>query len=144
MDTTLFLDWFHNTFIPFVQQELLKLGLEPRAILTLDNCSAHPDPELLLSKDKMITTVFTRKCDTTDLTHGSRGNTALKLRYRKKLLRKLLIEDDMGVNIVDFVKSIHMLQVSHLVAEVREEIPQSTFRKSWQKIFQHLVCPRHK
>lgn len=74
MDTTLFLDWFHNTFIPFVQQELLKLGVEPRAILTLDNCSANPDPELLLSKDKMITTIFTRKCDITDLTHGSRGN----------------------------------------------------------------------
>ena len=40
----------------------------------------------------------------------------------------------MGVNIVDFVKSIHMLQVSHLVSEAWEEIPQSTFRKSWQKI----------
>ena len=65
---------------------------------------------------------------------------APKLRCRKKLLRKLLIEDDMGVNIVDFVKSIHMLQVSHLVAEAWEEIPQSTFRKSWQKILQHLVC----
>ena len=36
----------------------------------------------------------------------------------------------MGVNIVDFVKSIHMLQVFHLVAEAWEEIP---VRKSWQK-----------
>ena len=135
MDTSLFLDWFHNTFVPFVQQELLKLGLEPRAILTRDNCLAHPDPELLVSKDKMITIQFLPANVTSLIQPMDQGVIqALKLRYRKKLLRKLLIEDDMGVNIVDFVKSIHMLQVSHLVAEAWEEIPQSTFRKSWQKI----------
>ena len=73
----LFLDWFHNTFVPFIQQELLNLGLEPRALLTLDNCSAHPDPELLVSKDKNdYHTVFTHKCDITDPTHGLRGNTS--------------------------------------------------------------------
>ena len=92
----------------------------------------QPDPELLVSKDKMITI----PANVTSLIQPMDQGVlqALKLRCRKKLLQKLLIEDDMGVNIVDFVKSIHMLQVSPLVAEAWEEIPQSTFRKSWQKI----------
>ena len=69
---------------------------------------------------------------------------ALKLRYRKKLLQKLLIEDDMGVNIADFIKSIHMLQVSHLVAEVREKFLKALLGSHGRRFFQHLVCPRHK
>ena len=102
----------------------------------------HPDPELLVSKNKMITTQFLSANVTSLIYPMDEGVIqALKLRYRKKLIQKLLIEDDMGVNIVDFVKSIHMLQVSHLVAEAWEEILLGSHGR---RFFQHLVGPRHK
>ena len=37
--------------MPHVQENLLKLGEEPGAVLVLDNCSAHAVPEYLVSKD---------------------------------------------------------------------------------------------
>ena len=59
---------------------------------------------------------------------------ALKLHYKKKLLRRLIIEDDRGQSVVDFLKSVNMKTVTHLIAESWEEIKPDTFRKSWKKI----------
>ena len=56
---------------------------------------------------------------------------ALKLIYRKKLLSRLLIEDDRGESLVDFLKSINMKKV---ITESWKEIKPETIRKSWQKI----------
>ena len=35
-------DWFQNCFILDVKKKLTELGEEPKALLQLDNCSAHP------------------------------------------------------------------------------------------------------
>ena len=37
VDTIIFNDWFQNCFAPDVKKMLTELGLEPRAILILDN-----------------------------------------------------------------------------------------------------------
>ena len=58
---------------------------------------------------------------------------ALKLRYKKKLLRRLLIEDDRGGSVVDFLKSVDM-KVVEFVAEAWDEIKSDTLQKSWRKI----------
>ena len=34
------------------------MGLEPKALLILDNCSAHPDEDSLVSADGLVTTKF--------------------------------------------------------------------------------------
>ena len=59
---------------------------------------------------------------------------ALKQRYKKQLLQQLLIEHDNGVSVPQFLRSINMEIVAEYVAEAWEEIPSSTFRKSWHKI----------
>ena len=48
MNSTIFTEWFHNKFVPIVQKKLVELGLEPKAVLVLDNCSAHPDETELI------------------------------------------------------------------------------------------------
>ena len=58
MDSSLFHDWFHNNFVPYVHKELQSLGLEERAVLVLDNCSAHPSTENLVSDDGKIFVKF--------------------------------------------------------------------------------------
>ena len=135
MTASIFLDWFHGTFVPNVRLELKKLGLEPRAVLILDNCSAHPDSDLLVSTCGKITAKFLPANVTSLIQPMDQGVIeALKLRYKKKLLRKLLIEDDRGIPVIDFVRSIDMQQVAYLVAEAWDEIAPHTLRKSWRKI----------
>ncbi len=58
MDSQIFLSWFQEEFVPFVQAELRNLELEPKAILFLDICSAHPSEELLVSPDGLIMAKF--------------------------------------------------------------------------------------
>ena len=139
MDSGIFLDWFQHTFVPEVRKELTKLGVEPKAVLVLDNCSAHPDSELLVSSDGKIRAKFLPANVTSLIQPMDQGVIqAVKLRYRKKLLRKLIIEDERGASLVDFIKSVDMKKVAYLAAEAWEEIPPSTLRKSWQKILPRI------
>ena len=54
MNTQLFHNWFHQDFVPYVKEKLRLLGKELRAVLILDNCSAHPEEEELVSEDGEI------------------------------------------------------------------------------------------
>ena len=51
MSFDIFYGWFHQSFIPTVRKELCSLGLEPKVVLVLDNCPAHPNEEDLISDD---------------------------------------------------------------------------------------------
>ena len=135
MESGLFQDWFHHTFVPFVRTKLTELGQECRAILVLDNCSAHPDSSELVSDDGKITVKFLPPNVTSLIQPMDQGVLqAVKRRYKKKLLRALIIGDDRGVSLIDFLKSVTMKTVVNLVAEAWKEIEPSTLRKSWQKI----------
>ena len=58
MSSEIFHAWFHNSFISTVCKELSSLGLEPKAVLVLDNCPAHPNEEDLNSDDGNITALY--------------------------------------------------------------------------------------
>ena len=58
VDTAIFSLWFHDHFVSFVQKKLQKLKLPKKALLIVDNCSAHPDEELLVSKNKLVKAMF--------------------------------------------------------------------------------------
>jgi len=58
VNTNIFSEWFHNYFVPHVQEKLRERGKEPRALLVLDNCSAHPDQDLLISQDGKVKASF--------------------------------------------------------------------------------------
>ena len=136
MSSEIFHAWFHNSFIPTVRKELSSLGLEPKAVLVLDNCPAHPNEEDLSSDDgNNHRPLLATKCHFLDPTTMDQGVlVALKRRYKKKLLQRLLIEDENGVSLIDFLKSVNMKIVTELIAESWGEIKESTLRKSWRKI----------
>ena len=54
MNSELFHDWFHQDFVPYVRSKLSSLGRECKVVLVLDNCSAHPNAEELVSDDGKI------------------------------------------------------------------------------------------
>ena len=135
MTTDQFIEWFHNDFVPYVRKELESIGKEPTAVLVLDNCSAHPDSDDLTSTDGKIFAKFLPPNVTSLIQPMDQGVIeSVKRRYKLKLLRKLVIEDECGVSVVDFLKGINLKIVADLVYESWSETSSSTLRKSWQKI----------
>lgn len=55
---------------------------------------------------------------------------ALKRRYKKKLVSRLILADDSGKSVAEFLKSINMKVVVDLVKEAWDEIKAETLRKS--------------
>ena len=43
MDSSIFNNWFHNSFVPFCRKALIEKGLPQKAMLFLDNALSHPD-----------------------------------------------------------------------------------------------------
>ena len=93
---------FHNSFIPTVCKELSSLGLEPKAVLVLDNCPAHPNEEDLISDDGNIATLYLPP-NVTFLIQPMDQGVLVALKHRKKLLRRLLIENGNGASLIDFL-----------------------------------------
>ena len=135
MDCNLFREWFHDHFIPCVRTSLLALGQESKAVLVLDNCSAHPDQSELISDDGIIIAKFLPPNVTSLIQPMDQGVIEnVKRRYKKKLLRRVIIADDQGQSIIDFIKSVNMSKVIQYVSESWDEVNANTLRKSWNKI----------
>lgn len=104
-------------------------------MLLIDNCSAHPDASQLISDDGEIEVKFLPPNVTALIQPMDQGVLqALKRNYKKKLIRRLVLEDDRGESVLDFLKSINMKSVVKLVSEAWDEVKVDTFRKSWRKI----------
>ena len=89
MSTSIFSDWFHHTFVPTVRKKLRELGVEPKAVLVLDNCSAHPNEDELVSEDQKIVAKFLPPNVTSLIQPMDQGVLeSLKRCYRRKLLEK--------------------------------------------------------
>ena len=88
MNAKIFLDWFHHTFVPYIQQKLREMNLEPKAIL-LDNCLAHPDE--LVSDNGRVIGKFLPPNITSLIQPMDQGVLeSIKRHYRRKILEKLL------------------------------------------------------
>lgn len=58
VNAEIFENWFHGNFVPTVRKRLPELGVEPKVVLLLDNCSAHPNIDDLVSSDGKIRATF--------------------------------------------------------------------------------------
>ena len=142
MNTEIFLTWFHKTFVPIVKKKLQELDVEPRAVLILDNCSAHPSEDQLVSADGKIMAKFLPPNVTSLIQPMDQGVLeSLKRRYRRKILEELVLQDADGVSILDYLKSINMLRVTTVIAACWDEIPEKTLRLSWRKILPEGPAP---
>ena len=113
----------------------MELGLEPKAVLVLANCSAHPDETELISKDGKVIAKYLPPNVTSLIQPMDQGVLeSLKRRYRRKILEELIFQDEEGTTIPDYLKRIKMLKVSNLIGACWDEIPNKTFQLSWSKI----------
>ena len=110
INTVIFNDWFQNCFVPDVKKKLTEIGQEPKALLILDNCSAHPNEDELASSDGLIVAKFLPPNVTSLIQPMDQGVLeCLKRIYRKSILKDLIsqTEDDM----LGFLKKIDILKV---------------------------------
>ena len=142
MDSQIFSDWFHKDFVPSVTKYLKERGLTVKALLLLDNAPSHPDLPTLVSKDGNIKALFLPPNTTSLFQPMDQGVIeAMKRRYRKALLQKLLLEDQEGRSIIQFVKQINMKDVVYMTAAAWEDIPSLTLTKSWNKLLRTAEVP---
>lgn len=60
-----------------------------------------------------------------------------KRKYRRKLLSEILgkLDSEGDTNLIQALKSINFKDVIYMAAEAYDEIPSSTFTKSWKKVW---------
>lgn len=86
MDRSLFSEWFYDCFIPNVRQYSLRTGIAPKALLLMDNCSAHHCRDKLVSDDGLIETIFLPPNVTSIAQPMDQGVIQnIKLLFRRKL-----------------------------------------------------------
>ena len=110
----IFHKWFHNSFVPTVHLKLSSLGLEQKAVLVWT--TAQPIPMLKNWSAKMERSPPTTCHQMLSQPMDQGVLKALKCRYKKKILRRLLIEENIEF-VVDFLKSVGMKVVADLIAE---------------------------
>ncbi len=135
VNSVIFTDWFHQNFVPKARKGLQDLGVEPKAILLLDNCSAHPNEEDLVSSDGKIIAKYLPPNVTSLIQPMDQGVLeSMKRRYKRKILEELIFKDTEGVPIPEFLKKINMLRVTTLISASWNEITAKTIQLSWRKI----------
>lgn len=126
----LFKTWFFTSFIPEVKEFQSERGLSGKAILLVDNASAHINLE---SDDGLIRTMKL-PANTTSIIQPSDQNLILplKVKYRKLLLRELStvgLGDPQG-----FLKSFNLKQCIRLLHQAWTEMKPLVLVKSWNKM----------
>ena len=119
--------------MPDVKKNLIELGQKPKAFLILDNCSAHPSEDELVSNDDQIVTKFPPPNVTSLIQPMDQGVLeCLKRIYRQSVLNELVFQTE--GDILTFMKKIDMLRVVEKIANAWEQISPEKIRKSCEKL----------
>ena len=136
MDSSIFNNWFHNSFVPFCQKALSEKGRSQKAIFLLDNASSHPDNNDHTLEDGQITCLYMPPNTTSVLQPMDQGVLEnIKKRYKKDLLLQLLYEGDSDCNIAEFRKTLNIKYAVLMTAKSWNEVEQQTIAKSWKKLW---------
>ncbi|XP_055633736.1 jerky protein homolog-like [Toxorhynchites rutilus septentrionalis] len=139
MTRLLFRQWFHEEFVPAVRKFSAERGLEPKALLVLDNCTSHYDvDESLQSDDGLIQVIYfppnvTAECQPMD----QAVINAIKRKYKRKLMLALILENE-HLSFEERLKKINLQQCISWLATSWEEISDKTIRNSWKKLIDGL------
>jgi hypothetical protein len=118
-------------FVPSVQRHLKNKHLEPKALLLLDNCPAHPPADSLISKDGRIRVMYLPKNTTAliqPLDQGIMYN--FKVNYRWELLLSLLSS---GCDVPEFLKLLTLKEVAYKIGLALDCISKETVQNCWRK-----------
>ncbi len=123
-----------------MQKKLKNIGIEPRAVLLLDNCSAHPDEAELVSRDRKVIAKFLPPNVTSLIQPMDQGIlVSIKRHYKRNFLEELVFQEDDDLSIVTFLKSINMLKVYSVIAASWDGVSPSSLQLSWRNILTNIT-----
>ena len=115
MTSTIFEHWFHMEFVPAVRKHLRQQRLEPKALLLLDNCPAHPPASSLISRDSKTRVSYLPK-NTSKIQGLDQGViSTFKMIYRRELIKKIVSNDR---PVQESLKALNLKERSTLLAKV--------------------------
>lgn len=138
MNADLFKEWFDLEFVPKVKDHLRSINLPIKAILLLDNAPTHPQNIICQSADIKI--IFLPPNVTSLVQPMDQGVIeSLKRRYRRKFVSEILQRsENRDKGLIDVVKEITIKDVIYMLATAFQEIPATTFIKSWRKLWSSI------
>lgn len=130
-----FKTWFRDIFVPHVRSQLEAVGHSKKALLLIDNCSAHPEESELVSDDGCIKACFLPPNVTAVIQPMDQGVIeSVKRQYRKRLCEALLLADDDNTSLSDFLRRIDLKFVVDTLARVWQATTSTTLRNAWRKL----------
>lgn len=131
MTSTIFEEWFQKEFVPSVRKHLRQQRLEPKALLLLDNCPAHPPADSLVSRDGKIRVSYLPKNTTSKIQPMDQGViSTFKMIYRRELIKKIV---DSESPIQDSLKAINIKEMIHLAGQSWESVTAKCVEGCWMK-----------
>lgn len=129
--TSLFINWFFDQFVPSVRQHLKEKKLPERAILLIDNCSAHGTETTLRTDDGNFKVMYLPPNTTAILQPlDQQIIRSMKLRYRKNLLLELASKP--GSDTIAKLKQINLKDVSIMIHQAWVDVSISVIRSGWK------------
>lgn len=133
MNSVLFREWFFQQFVPSVKEFAQRNNCEPRALLLLDNCSAHHDGGEALEFDEIKVMYMPPNITSLGQPMDQGVLNAIKNRYKKKLMLHLLLSDE-ELPFEEKLKKISLRDVVNWLHQSWEEISSKTIEGSWKNL----------
>ncbi|XP_076048822.1 uncharacterized protein LOC143029777 isoform X2 [Oratosquilla oratoria] len=145
--SSIFLDWFHKTFIPEVrryQEDVLKFDKEDvKALLLLDIAPTHPNADQLVSSDGKIRIMYLPASTPSVIQPMYQGViSACKRRYQRRYLDEIMVipeEQDLdnntrGLHTLENIKKYTIKSAIFNFANSWKDLKISTLANSWKKL----------
>uniref|UniRef100_A0A8C3F368 HTH CENPB-type domain-containing protein n=1 Tax=Chrysemys picta bellii TaxID=8478 RepID=A0A8C3F368_CHRPI len=131
MNSSIFKDWFHKTFVPAVRAHLRKLKQEEKALLLLDNCPAHPSAESLASRDSKSKVSYLLKNTTSEIQPPDQGiMSVFKQNYRREMIKRMVADNS---SVDTSLSSLNLKEVCHLGWKAWDAISARCIERCWIK-----------
>lgn len=140
MNTTIFKAWFEENFVPAVKKFLKERKLPMKAVLFLDNCSAHPGPNVLSANG--IQVYFLPANTTSILQPMDQGIIQnIKLKYSSLLLKSILQGQESDCSVIESMKAITIRNAIYWLSEAWDHVSVHTISKCWKPLLSKTQFP---
>ncbi|XP_047409895.1 jerky protein-like [Sciurus carolinensis] len=136
----IFSDWFNKHFVPAARAHCKKAGLEDncKILLFLDNCSAHPPPELLVKSN--VFSIFLPLNVTSVIQPCDQGILrSMKSKYKHFFLNSMLASVNRGLKIQDFLKEFSLKDAIYAIANAWNDVDKLTLTNAWHKLWATMM-----
>ncbi|XP_055643599.1 jerky protein homolog-like [Toxorhynchites rutilus septentrionalis] len=130
-----FTDWFYSVFVPEIKRKAAAQNRPAKALLILDNCTAHCSKDKFQVDDAEIQVIFLPPNVTSILQPMDQGIiNAFKVIYKSNFLRRVLLETDSDCPVTEVIKSFSLYDAIQLATHAWATITPETIANCWRNL----------